>query len=228
MLKKQLVISGSDRFISTWYWSSCWGGPETYFGYAVKTLWFHCSHYLHFQSFHLERTWWMLFWAYLMKVILNVPDEGYPERTWWMLFWAYLMKVVLNVPDEGYSERTWWRLFWAYLMKVILSVPDDGYSERTWWRLFWAYLMNVILSVPDQCYSERTWWRLFWAYLMKVILSVPDEGYSERTWWRLFQKRVARTKFDIFAFYFFYHDTLFMKRKFNKSIPPISTKRTIT
>ena len=40
-----------------------------------------------------------------MKVILSVPDEGYSERTWWRLFWAYLMKVILSVPDEGYSER---------------------------------------------------------------------------------------------------------------------------
>jgi hypothetical protein len=38
-----------------------------------------------------------------MKVIMNVPDEGY-SRT-------YLMKVIMNVPDEGYYERTWWRLF---------------------------------------------------------------------------------------------------------------------
>jgi hypothetical protein len=113
-----------------------------------------------------------------MKVILSVPDEGYSERTWWRLFWAYLMKVILSVPDEGYSERTWWRLFWAYMMKVILSVPDEGYSESTRWRLFWAYLMKVILSIPDESYSERIWWRLFCAYLMKVILSVPDEGYS--------------------------------------------------
>jgi hypothetical protein len=45
-------------------------------------------------------------WAYLMKVILSVPDEGYSR---------------LSVPDEGYFERTWWRLF---------------QSERTWWRLF--------------------------------------------------------------------------------------------
>ena len=200
-----------------------------------------------------------------MKVILSVPDEGYFERTWWRLFWEYLM--ILSVPDE-YFERTWWRLFWAspdegyfgfaYLMKVILSVPDEGYFERTWWRLFWAspdegywvfwlwaYLMKVIpvlaLSVttsfwlwasPDEGYSnilalsvpkyeayERTWWIFyfnFWAspdegyyyflyirrilfgltYLMKVTLSVPDEGYFEmfdlmkvilkqRTWWRL-------------------------------------------
>jgi hypothetical protein len=48
---------------------------------------------------------------------------------------AYLMKIILSVPDEGYSERTWWRLFWVYMMKVILSVHDEGYFERTWWRL---------------------------------------------------------------------------------------------
>jgi hypothetical protein len=76
------------------------------------------------------------FWAYLMKVILSVPDEGYFERTWWRLFWAYLMKFILSIPDEGYFERTWWSLFWAYLVKVILSVNDDGYFEWTWWRLF--------------------------------------------------------------------------------------------
>jgi hypothetical protein len=34
--------------------------------------------------------------------ILSVPDEGYFERTWWRLFWVYLMKVILSVPDEGY------------------------------------------------------------------------------------------------------------------------------
>ena len=87
------------------------------------------------------------FWAYLMKVILSVPE--------WRLFWAYLMKVILSVPDEGYFERTWRRLFWAYLMKVILSVPDEGYFEHTWWRLFWAYVMKVILSEPDEGYSRN-------------------------------------------------------------------------
>jgi hypothetical protein len=82
----------------------------------------------------------------------------------------------------------------------ILSIPDEGYSDHTRWRLFWAYLMKVILSIPDEGYSEHTWWRLFWAYLMKVILIIPDEGYSEHTWWRLFQKRVVRTKLDIYVF----------------------------
>ena len=59
-----------------------------------------------FQSFDFERTWWRLFRAYMMKVILSVHDEGYFERTWWRLFWEYLMKVILSVPDEGYFKRT--------------------------------------------------------------------------------------------------------------------------
>ena len=107
--------------------------------FAVNVLWLTCSLkvliYLVFQPLDFERTWWRLFWTYLMKVILNVPDERYSERTWWRLFWTYLMKVILNVPNEGYSERTWWRLFWTYLMKVILSVPDEGYSRNSSWAL---------------------------------------------------------------------------------------------
>ena len=58
-----------------------------------------------FQSFDVERTWRRLFWAYLTKVILSVPDEGYTERTWRRLFWAYLTKVILSVTDEGYSKN---------------------------------------------------------------------------------------------------------------------------
>ena len=58
-----------------------------------------------------------------MKVILSVPDEGYFERTWWRLFWVYLMKVILSVPDEGYFECTWWRLF----LKRIVRTKFDIY-----------------------------------------------------------------------------------------------------
>jgi hypothetical protein len=58
-------------------------------------FWLYCSqrflNYLAFQSFDIERTWWRLFWAYLMKVIQA-------ERTWWRLF-------RLSVPDEGYSRN---------------------------------------------------------------------------------------------------------------------------
>jgi hypothetical protein len=161
----------------------------------VSSIWFYCSQNFELFCFPIFR-----FWAYPMKVILSVPNEGYSERTQWRLFWAYPMKVILSVPNEGYFERTQWRLFWAYPMKVILSVPNEGYSERTQWRLFWAYPMKVILSVPNEGYFERTQWRLFWAYPMKVILSVPNEGYFERTQWRLFQRRTMPTKFDIYAF----------------------------
>jgi hypothetical protein len=78
-----------------------------------------------------------------MKVTLSVPDEGYFERTWWRLFWVYLMKVILSVPDEGYSERTWWRLFWAYLMKVI---PETRRAHYIWYLRFYSDIKkNVVI-----------------------------------------------------------------------------------
>jgi hypothetical protein len=57
-----------------------------------------------------------------MKVILSVPDEGYFERTWWRLFWVYLVKVILSVPDEGYFDRTWWRLFQKLAVRTKLDI----------------------------------------------------------------------------------------------------------
>jgi hypothetical protein len=57
-----------------------------------------------------------------MMVILSVPDDGYSERTWWWLFWAYLMMVILSVPDEGYSERTWWRLFQTHVVRTKFDI----------------------------------------------------------------------------------------------------------
>jgi hypothetical protein len=57
---------------------------------------------------------YLTLWFSLVSNIFasSVSDAGYSERTWWRLFWVYLMKVILSVPDEGYSKRTWWRLFW--------------------------------------------------------------------------------------------------------------------
>ena len=40
-----------------------------------------------------------------MRVILSVPYAGYFERTWCRLFWAYLMQVILSVPDAGNSRN---------------------------------------------------------------------------------------------------------------------------
>jgi hypothetical protein len=36
--------------------------------------------------------------------------------------WAYLMMVILNVPDDGYSERTWWRLFQKLVVRTKLDI----------------------------------------------------------------------------------------------------------
>jgi hypothetical protein len=49
------------------------------------------------------------------------------------LFWAYLMKVILSVPDEGYFERTWWRLF----QKCIVRTKFDIYVFIVNWIKTW-------------------------------------------------------------------------------------------
>jgi len=64
-----------------------------------------------------------------MNVILSVPDECYFERTWWMLFWVYLMNVILSVPDECYFERTWWMLF----QKLVVRIKFDIYVFNKDW-----------------------------------------------------------------------------------------------
>jgi hypothetical protein len=65
----------------------------------------HCLNFLlnnmAFQSLAFERIWWRLF----------------------LLFWAYLMKVIMSVSDEGYYERIWWRLF----LKCIVCSKFDIY-----------------------------------------------------------------------------------------------------
>jgi hypothetical protein len=85
---------------------------------------------------------------------LNKIVKGYSEHTWWRLFWAYLMKVIMSIPDEGYSEHTWWRLFWAYLMKVILSIPDEGYSRK----LFMGTKLDLYVLYHTTPYSCRLPW----------------------------------------------------------------------
>jgi hypothetical protein len=96
-----------------------------------------------------------------------VPDGGYFERTWWRLFWAYLMEVILSVPDEGYFERTWWRLlrtwwrlFWAYLMKVIKYlmkvIPETYRVHLIWYLRFYSksLLCRHSLIFSLQCQEE--------------------------------------------------------------------------
>jgi hypothetical protein len=62
------------------------------------------------------------------------------ERSWWRLFWAFLMKVILSVPDEGYFEHSWWRLFWAFLMKVI----QETFNSHWVWYLRFFYLIGLL------------------------------------------------------------------------------------
>ena len=83
----------------------------------VSSIWFYCSQNFELFCFPIFR-----FWAYPMKVILSVPNEGYSERTQWRLFWAYPMKVILSVPNEGYFERTQWRLFQRRTMPTKFDI----------------------------------------------------------------------------------------------------------
>jgi len=51
---------------------------------------------------------------------MSEPDEGYYERTWWRLLWAYLMKIIMRVPDEGYSGNTLCAL--KYISTFLLNM----------------------------------------------------------------------------------------------------------
>jgi hypothetical protein len=65
-----------------------------------------------------------------MKVILSVPDEGYSERTWWRLFWVYLMKVI---PDTRRAHYIWYLRFYFYIMypMPINHVGDNLPMSKT-------------------------------------------------------------------------------------------------
>ena len=75
--------------------------------------------YLAFQFFDFEHIWWRLFWAYLMKVILSIPDEGYFERTWWRLFWVNLMKVI---PETHRLHYIWYTTYGFFYFKETRTV----------------------------------------------------------------------------------------------------------
>jgi hypothetical protein len=90
-----------------------------------------------------------------MKIILSVPDEGYFERTWWRLFWAYLMKVILSAPDEGYFERTWLRLFEKlfvrtkfdiYIFIISLNIKTIFYVQQF---IYGQHQYGLIVKILD-------------------------------------------------------------------------------
>ena len=51
-----------------------------------------------------------------MMVILSEPDEGYFERTWWRLFWAYLMKVA---PETLRLHYIWYIKYVFFILKKL-------------------------------------------------------------------------------------------------------------
>jgi hypothetical protein len=130
-------------------------------------------------SVDLERTWSWLFWAYLIMVILSVPDHGYFERTWSWLFWAYLMMVILSVPDHGYLERTWSWLFWAYPMMVILSVPDHGYSRNA------SCALNCISTFLFICIKLNRYTRISW---LDVYITSNTTKNIQYNWFTIFRQ----------------------------------------
>jgi hypothetical protein len=100
----------------------------------VTLVYFGCS--VFDPSVSCSQNVWIIWLSNLLT--LSVPDEGYSERTWWRLFWAYLMKVILSVPDEGYYERTWWTLFQKRVVRTkfdinffIKEIPSTTYNEVT-------------------------------------------------------------------------------------------------
>jgi len=73
------------------------------------------------------------FWAYLMKVILSVPDEGYSS----------------NVPDEGYSRN-------VPDEGYSRNVPDEGYSRNASWPLnVISTFLFLYTSIPHTLLKSR-------------------------------------------------------------------------
>ena len=126
------------------FWISCFGPLSFFFPKLLN--------YLVFKYFGFERTWRKLFWAYLTKVILSVPDEGYSERTWWRLFqkhvvcttfyiYVFILRTSLNNFDmlsqhceipSGIVEIFRWFFFQSC---DVLSVPNEVYSRNASWEL---------------------------------------------------------------------------------------------
>jgi hypothetical protein len=39
------------------------------------------------------------------------------------------MKVIMNVPDDGYYERTWWRLFQKHIVRTKFHIYISEIKE---------------------------------------------------------------------------------------------------
>ena len=119
-----------------------------HFGFiAPKTL-----NYFAFQSFNFERIWWRLFWAYLMMVILSVPDEGYSS----------------NVPDEGYSSNVPDEGYSS-------NVPDEGYSSNA------SCALNLISTfISHWQWNLQGFLGIYVIYVYLYLYPFKDRGCRDR------------------------------------------------
>ena len=127
-------------------------GYHTFGFIAPKT-----SSYLAFRVFDFGRTWWRLFWAYLMKVI--------PV--------TYLMKVILGVHDEGYSRNPSYVVNW---ISTFLS----------WfccvWLLNFAFVKPKYLQLKTiyhgiVCPTDSLGWIRLYHYFASTRF-IPSFGWS--------------------------------------------------
>ena len=109
-----------------------------------------------------------------MKVILSVPDEGYFERTWWWLFWAYLMMVILSVPDDGYFERTWWWLFQKTSCTLhLIYLPHEQHNRRLYNLNVMSRRFGIIFPFRGDCVGEYLIWSIdYFVYAFHALYIV--------------------------------------------------------
>ena len=82
---------------------------------------------------------------------------------------------------------------WWWTMPLIWTTQRFSLSRASTW------ISNIMFRVP---YVSHWFWgeRWFCWYWLNTWPSWLND--FERTWWRLFQKRVVRTKFDIYVLFY--------------------------
>ena len=63
-----------------------------------------CLSFVTFQAFDFERSWWRLFWVYLMKVILSIPDEGFFRNSSCALNYISMV-LFLDILVPGFTPK---------------------------------------------------------------------------------------------------------------------------
>jgi hypothetical protein len=135
----------------------------------------------------------------LLLSILRVTDEGYSRNASCAL---NLISMLLLLSLGRYL--CWWTISPVGIIRSVVSASTltmfIGYMY--YWNL--QFLNNVIINktkvlLPD---LSRFWLSCLVPLVYPKTLNYLAFQYFdfECTWWRFFQKRVVRTKFDIYAF----------------------------